>query len=62
MQFIKLHTKRGNEVYINVNAIVSVRYVPADAETVLTTLGCDDGWFEICETPEEILQMIRSGE
>ncbi len=62
MQFIKLHTKEGDEVYINVNAIESMRYIPANAETVLTTLGCEDGWFNIRETPEEILQMIRGGE
>ena len=62
MQFIKLHTKEGNEVYINVNAIESMRYIPANAKTVLTTLGCEDGWFNIRETPEEILQMIRGGE
>ena len=62
MQFIKLHTKEGDEVYINTVAIESMRYVPAKAETVLTTLGCEDGWFNIRETPEEILQMIRGGE
>ena len=59
MQFIKLHTKQGSEIYINVNAIESIRYDTDVDGTVLTTLGCDDGWFEICETPEEILQMIR---
>jgi len=62
MRFIKLHTKQGDEVYINVNAIESVRYSSANAETVLATIGCDNGWFSICETPEEIFQMIRGGE
>lgn len=62
MQFIKLHTKAGDEVYINTAAIESMRYDTDVDETVLTTLGCDDGWFNICETPEEILQMIRGGE
>lgn len=62
MQFIKLHTKEGDEVYINTVAIESMRYVPAAAKTVMTMSGCEEGWFEIRETPEEILQMIRSGE
>ncbi len=62
MQFIKLHTKAGDEVYINTAAIESMRYDTDVAGTVLTTLGCDDGWFNICENPEEILQMIRGGE
>lgn len=59
MQFIKLHTKAGDEVYINTAAIESMRYDTNVAETVLTMLGCEEGWFEIRETPEEILQMIR---
>lgn len=62
MQFIKLHTKQGSEIYINVNAIESMLYVPAKAKTVLRTLGCEEGWLNIQETPEEILQMIRGGE
>ena len=61
-QFIKLHTKEGDEVYINTVAIESMRYVPAAAKTVLTIIGCENGWFNIQETPEDVIHWLKRTE
>lgn len=63
MKFILLHLKSdGEKIYINRDAIETLRRIKKDDKTMVTTIGCEDGWFDVRETPEEILQMIRGGE
>ena len=67
MKFIKVHDHRnpGKEIYINSHAIGAVYKLTMLNNVVVTrisTLAADQPYFNVSESVDEVMQMIRRSE
>lgn len=67
MKFIKVHDHRNpeKEIYINIHAIEAVyKFTMLDNVVVtrISTLAADQPYFNVSESVDEVMQMIRRSE
>ena len=55
MKFIQLHTIEDVEFYINADTIESLRRNDTGEMTVLITVGSGESYYQVRETPDEIV-------
>ncbi|SMB87799.1 hypothetical protein SAMN05660772_02739 [Pasteurella testudinis DSM 23072] len=59
-KFIKLTQKDMDSIHFNIDHISAI--LDNDSGACVTTTGCDETYYIVKETPEQILELIRAAE